>query len=64
MPQPAPSFPAFDEWRKLSEDEQDALLDRLEAAHRSGSLLKQVVVALLLVAACTAIGMALLAVRP
>ena len=34
MPRAAPSFPAFDEWQKMSEGEQDALLDALEAAAR------------------------------
>jgi hypothetical protein len=38
MPQAAPSFPAFDEWRKMSESEQDALLDALEGAQRRGRL--------------------------
>jgi hypothetical protein len=28
------SFPAFEEWQKLSESEQDALLDRLETSKR------------------------------
>ena len=37
MSQPAPSFPAFDEWQKMSESEQDALLDRLETAKQRGS---------------------------
>lgn len=34
MPRAAPSFPAFDEWQKMSESEQDALLDALEAGQR------------------------------
>lgn len=37
MTQPAPSFPAFDEWQSMSEREQDALLDQLETAKRRGS---------------------------
>jgi hypothetical protein len=36
MPRAAPSFPAFDEWQKMSEREQDALLDTLEGAQRRG----------------------------
>jgi len=36
MPQPAPSFPAFEDWKNMSEREQDALLDRLEAAKQRG----------------------------
>ena len=36
MPRAAPSFPAFDEWQKMSESEQDALLDALEnGQHRN-----------------------------
>jgi hypothetical protein len=38
MPPAAPSFPAFDEWKNMSEREQDALLDRLEAQKRRGLL--------------------------
>lgn len=38
MSRSAPSFPAFDEWRKMSEREQDALLDALEGARRRGRL--------------------------
>lgn len=37
MSPPAPSFPAFEDWKKMSEREQDALLDRLEAAKRHRS---------------------------
>jgi hypothetical protein len=51
MTQPAPSFPAFDEWQSMSESEQDALLDRLETKQR-GSLFKWTVAGLLGVAVC------------
>ena len=34
MSRPAPSFPAFEDWKRMSEREQDALLDRLEATKR------------------------------
>ena len=44
MPQPAPSFPGFDEWEKLSESEQDALLDRLETAKQRGSIMRWVLI--------------------
>ena len=47
----APSFPAFDEWQKMSESEQDALLASLEAGQRRGRLAMR----LLLGAAGTAI---------
>lgn len=30
----SPSFPAFDEWQKMTEKEQDALIGRIEAAQR------------------------------
>lgn len=63
MTQPAPSFPAFDEWEKMSESEQDALLDRLETKQR-GSVFKRVAVGLLGVAACAAICAMLLVMRP
>lgn len=63
MTQPAPSFPAFDEWEKMSESEQDALLDRLETKQR-GPIFKRVVVGLLGVAVCAAICAMLLALRP
>jgi hypothetical protein len=29
-----PGFPAFDEWARMSEQEQDALLARIESARR------------------------------
>jgi hypothetical protein len=51
MPRAALSFPAFDEWQKMSESEQDALLDSLEAGQRRGQLAMR----LLLGAAGTAI---------
>ncbi len=34
MPRAAPLFPAFDEWQKMSENEQDALLDALEVGQQ------------------------------
>lgn len=63
MTQPAPSFPAFDEWEKMSESEQDALLDRLETKQR-GSVFRRVAVGLLGVVVCAAICAMLLALRP
>lgn len=35
MRRAAASFPEFDEWQKMSESEQDALLDALEGGQRS-----------------------------
>ena len=34
-----PRFPAFEEWAKMPETEQNALLDRMEAAKRHNSWL-------------------------
>lgn len=64
MPQPAPSFPAFDEWDKLSESEQDALLDRLETAKQRGSLIKRALIGVLCIAVCATAGALLLTMRP
>jgi hypothetical protein len=64
MTQPAPSFPAFDEWEKMSEREQDALLDRLETTKQRGSAIKRVVMGLLGVAVCAATCAMLLTLRP
>jgi len=64
MSQPAQSFPAFDEWEKMSESEQDALLDRLETTKQRGSIIKRVVMGLLGVAVCAAIGAVLLTMWP
>ena len=53
MTQPAPSFPAFDEWQSMSESEQDALLDRLETKQR-GSIKRWVLIAIIAIAAALA----------
>jgi hypothetical protein len=34
----APPFPALDDWQRMSEPEQDALLARMEAARRRNTL--------------------------
>ena len=47
-----PQFPAIDDWRKMSETEQDALLARMETARRRGALLHRLLIAI----ACTAVG--------
>lgn len=60
MSQSAPSFPAFDEWEKMSESEQDALLDRLETAEQRGSIIKRwVQIGIGLVFAATLVGILL-----
>ena len=61
MPRTAPSFPAFDEWQKMSESEQDALLDALESGQRRGQLALRVLVGLAGTAVIAAIGSAVLA---
>jgi hypothetical protein len=48
----APQFPAIDDWQKMSETEQDALLARMEAARRRVALLYRLLIAI----ACTAAG--------
>ena len=59
MTQPAPSFPAFDEWEKMSESEQDALLDRLETAERRGPINPWVRIGIALAFAATLVGVLL-----
>jgi hypothetical protein len=61
MPRAAPSFPAFDEWQKMSESEQDALLDALEAGQRRGRLAMRLLTGVVGSAAIAAIGGVLLA---
>jgi hypothetical protein len=34
-----PQFPAIDDWQRMSETEQDALLARMETARRRSALL-------------------------
>ena len=48
----APQFPAIDDWQKMSETEQDALLAHMETARQRGALLYR----LLIASACTAAG--------
>lgn len=51
MPRFGPTFPAFNEWEKMSESEQDALIARMERARRRSDSLSGVFIAILLVAA-------------
>jgi hypothetical protein len=60
MPRAAPSFPAFDEWQKMSEGEQDALLDSLESKQWHGRPAVRLLIGLAGTAAIAAIGGALL----
>jgi hypothetical protein len=64
MSKPAQSFPAFDEWEKMSESEQDALLDRMETTKERGSTIKRVVMVLLSVAVYAATCVMVLTLRP
>jgi hypothetical protein len=41
MSRAAPTFPGFDEWQKLSEREQDALLDRFEGTERRSRVMSR-----------------------
>jgi len=50
-----PRFPAFDDWQKMSERDQDALISRMEAARRRGTLIYRLLIAL----ACTVVGAAI-----
>ena len=63
MSRPAPSFPAFDDWKRMSEREQDALLDRLEVAKRRRSLRARLLIVLGAVAVALAAGLVFLALR-
>jgi len=60
MPRSAPSFPAFDEWRRMSESEQDALLDALEGAQRRDRLAALLLIGLGGVSVVAAVGLTLL----
>jgi hypothetical protein len=60
MSPPAPSFPAFEDWKRMSEREQDALLDRLEGTRRRRSFAIRVLIGLGCAAAALAAAAALL----
>jgi hypothetical protein len=51
MPHFTPQFPAFDNWQKMSESEQDALLARMERARRRRGGLFRLLAAVLLTGA-------------
>lgn len=63
MSRPAPSFPAFDDWKRMSEREQDALLDRLEAQKRRGSRMARLLIAVGTVTVALAAGLVFLVLR-
>lgn len=52
-----PRFPALDDWRRMSEREQDALIGKIEAAKRRKTLLRRGAIALVcVVVAVIAVG--------
>jgi len=59
MQRPAPSFPAFEDWKRMSQREQDALLDRLETAKRRGLLTTRLLIGVGLVTVALAAGLVL-----
>jgi hypothetical protein len=59
MPPAASQFPTFDEWKRMSEREQDALLDRLESEKRRGTIATRVLIGLALAAVSVAVWLAL-----
>jgi len=63
MARPAPPFPAFEDWKKMSEREQDALLDRLEAAKVRSSRTTRLLIGLACAAVALVAGSVLLALR-
>ena len=59
MPPAAPSFPAFEDWKRMSEREQDALLDRLEAEEGRGVTGRRLLIGFGLAAAAVGLVVAL-----
>jgi hypothetical protein len=53
----APRFPAFQAWKNMSEDEQDALLAKMEKTRRQRSLLLRVSIGAAIVAATIALAL-------
>jgi len=59
MPPAAPSFPTFDDWRRMSEREQDAWLDRLEQSKRRGRIAARLLIRIGFASAAAAVVAAL-----
>jgi hypothetical protein len=53
----APRFPAFEAWKSMSEDEQDALLAKIEKTRRQRSLLFRAAIVAAIVAASIALAL-------
>jgi hypothetical protein len=53
----APRFPAFEAWKDMSEDEQDALLAKIEKTRRQRSLLLRAAIGAAIVAASIALAL-------
>ena len=56
MAPPMPQFPSLDTWRRMDEAEQDALIDRIEAAQQWRQFGMRALVAVACGAACFGIG--------
>jgi hypothetical protein len=53
----APRFPAFEAWKTMSEDEQDALLAKIEKTQRQRALLFRASIGAAIVAASIALAL-------
>ena len=53
----APRFPAFEAWKTMSEDEQDALLAKIEKTRRQRALLFRASIGAAFVAAISALAL-------
>ena len=59
MTKPMPSFPAFDEWQRMSEREQDALIDKIETVRGRSRRNYRIVAGLVCAILMGALGVAL-----
>ena len=59
MARTVPSFPAIQEWQRMSESDQDALLDRIETVRRRRRRLHVVLIGLVCVLTAAAAAYAL-----
>ena len=59
-----PHFPALDDWQKMSEGDQDALIESIEAAHRCNARNHRLITLGAGIAICAAAGFALHAMLP
>jgi hypothetical protein len=59
MPPAAPTFLTFDDWKRMSEREQDAWLDRLDRSRRRGTVTARLLIGFGSAAAAAAVAGAL-----